>query len=336
MFMHRGIATLAGLLCAPDVRVGWDKDAREKSIQATGAHPPDAIVSSSGSNTAHIAAARLASQWRKPWVAEFGDPWSMNPLAPASYPHIRFRNRLLERRTLATTSGIIFTTEETRAAFQRNTFNTSIPAVVIPCGFDGQLLERRPRPQSGEIVLAYTGTASRGSRNLSPALRYIRQALAEDPSFPPIRIRLVGFVDPSIVSTMPKDDRLKVEFPGWRSYQESIEELASAAGLLLIGNRSSLQIPAKAFNYIASGKPILYLRQQPEADDPTWQLLKGCGRCIPLSGEAEPDRISTRIFLSRTASNGDEGLPDLGPCPGILSWEEVGRRFSDFVESTIG
>lgn len=332
--LHRVIARSAGLVCVPDVRVGWDKQAYNAAVAAFDDERPDIIISSSGSNTAHLAAGRLVRAWNKPWIAEFGDPWSLNPIAPACHPHIRFLNGTIERRVLRSASGIVFTTEETRVAFAENVLpDGTVPTIVVACGYDPILINDPFETQGirrGEFVLAYTGTAGRGSRDLSPLLDALQRILTRDPSVPRIRVRLVGSVAAGTGKSRAGWPKLNIDNTGWMPYPESISEIRRADMLVLIGNRSSLQIPAKAFNYLASGKPIIYIPQQDAKSDPTWQLLLG----------HSPRRMVLRFgkdkeladFLRNAATTGSGRL---APSLNIPSWEEVGLRFAGFVHSIL-
>lgn len=328
-FLHRLIARSAGLACVPDVRVGWDKSAYRAAVAAFGDRPPDIIVSSSGSNTAHLAAARLTRTWNKPWIAEFGDPWSLNPIAPACHPHIRFLNGIIERRVLRNASGIVFTTEETRVAFAQNVLpDGTIPTIVVPCGYDPALIKDPSGPQGvrrGELILAYTGTAGRGSRDLSPLLDALQRILTRSPSLPRIGVRLVGSVAAGTGKSRVGWPALDIDNTGWMPYPESISEIRNADILVLIGNRSSLQIPAKAFNYLASGKPIIYIPQQDAKSDPTWQLLIG----------HSPHRTVLHFGNDKGLADFLEAAVTIGAAPpapslNIPSWEEAGLRFADF------
>ena len=185
-------------------------------------------------------------------------------------------------------AGIVFTTEETAGAFERQGFARAVPTEVVPCGFDPLVMNHwRPPSARSELVMAYTGTASRGSRNLTPLFTAIADAARLDHSLPPTRIRIAGDVDPAFGKSIQSSDRISVDQLGWLPYVESIRMLAEADVLLLIGNRSALQIPAKVYNYIASGKPIIYFQQTAEASDPALQLMKKCNNRLLALGDRQ-------------------------------------------------
>ena len=329
----RIVSRLAGMISVPDVRAGWDVKAFHSAISEFDS-APDAIVSSSGSNTAHMAARRLALLWKAPWVAEFGDPWSLNPLPPASHSHIRFLNRRIEGRTMRHAAGIVFTTKETAKAFGRQGLAPGVPTEVVPCGFDPSVLDHGKHSGTRpEMVMAYTGTASKGSRDLTPLFTGVADAMRADMSLPPLRIRIAGDVDPAFAGSLESSNRIRVDQLGWLPYRESIRMLSEADVLLLIGNRSDLQIPAKVYNYIASGKPIIYFQQTGEASDPALQLLKKCSNPVLIVGDRKMTPLAVAEFLPAAMLTANATMASVSPH--LLSWQEAGNRFAQFVQSCL-
>jgi hypothetical protein len=324
--LARVLARGAGFCTAPDVRFDWSWHASRIARKLCRRRRPSAIVSSSGSYSAHIAAARLTRRLAIPWLADLGDPWSRNPLRPASYPHIRFLNRLLERATLAHCRRLTVTTRETARDF-RELLGGSVPVDVIPCGFTPPPMVSPVPAAAGTLVVSYVGTAGRGSRDLNPVVKALQQGASILGC--QIELRMIGACSPEFGRWLPPAGPVRIVRQGWIPYLDSLAEMAAADVLLLCGNAAPLQVPGKVFNYLASGRPILYLSQLDPRLDATARLLAGVPGVCALDRDA-PDaaaRIAamlTRLDVWKRDSRERAAAPWLA----AYSWDAIGRSFA--------
>jgi hypothetical protein len=279
-------ARAAGAVLAPDVRRGWERQAIRVAQEIGSADRFDLIISSAGSNTAHLAASVLAHQWSRPWIAEYGDPWSLNPLPPASHWHIRTVNSRMERSALRYCSGISVTTQSTASAMQKWLGNVCPPIEVIPCGFSMEGPHPRQCSPGKGTVVSYIGTASRGSRDLRRIMRALDKAAHEGKET--VTFQMVGSVSPSFEKKGKELQHLKVESRGWVPYEESLQLMGRSDLLLLVGNAQPLQVPAKVFNYLASGRPVLYYGQVRPDMDETHAILSRLPGVVILNSEEGP------------------------------------------------
>jgi hypothetical protein len=325
------VATAAGMLCAPDVRRDWARLAIRTALEQ--AQRPSGIVSSSGSAAAHLAAAELARDWRIPWVAELGDPWSFNPIRPASLPHIRWQNGRLERRAFAGVSALVVTTEETAAVYRARW--PSLPVRVVPCGYSKPARGGTVAPGARGVSIAYVGSASRGTRDLRVFLAALSK-LPRECNGGTLGFQVIGSHSPAFVRAARKLGLDNVTFSGWVGYWKSIELMHQADLLLLYGNADPLQVPGKVFNYMASNRPILYLGQLPPEKDPTHRLLSGLPGviCTTTNDPALPDLLhATLANLDQYSIEALRRMDD----PGLTRyhWDELGRYFASVVENAL-
>jgi hypothetical protein len=120
------------------------------------------------------------------------------------------------------------------------------------------------------LRLSYVGAASRRARNLIPLIEAIATARLQIP----LQLQIVGDASAHFQAAAQQIGLNAVEFTGRVSYRDSVRHICQAGILILVGNKSPYQIPGKSFLYLASGRPILYVYQMAERDDPTWQLLR--------------------------------------------------------------
>jgi len=329
-FASAGLAIGAGKLCVPDVRSGWDRCA-VRTVLRNVAGRIDLIVSASGSCTAHLAASRLARTLGVPWLADYGDPWSHNPLRPASHFHIRRWNEILERRALRLCSAITVTTEATRELFQNWLGRVCPPVEVVPCGYTAPSTPA-PAARPGRPTILYAGTAGVGSRDIRQFMRSLDAAAAR--CFRTVAFELVGSVSPAFAAAGGRLPHLEIRSRAWVPYLESVRALSGADALLLIGNTTSLQIPGKVFNYLASGRPIIYIGQLPSAGDPTRRLIEGRPgvAILPEAESAMTANLETLLgrldhLQAQSATRLEGDLLD-------YEWSRIGHRFASVALST--
>jgi len=257
--------------CAiPDRFIGWLPYAVSAGRKLIREWEPNAIYSTSPIATSHMVAWTLKRMTGLPWVADFRDPWTepeleQNPRAPL----FRLESHL-ERQVLKVADRLIFTTAPLRDYVLAHA-NTDLAdkAVVIPNGYDEDDFAELPRilPERSPVLLTHTGLVDENYRSPVPLLRCIASLcdvghVRRDG----IRIQFVGggaYVRSEafrkLVSELALDevvivrDRVK--------YTESLELQLRSHVLVLLqcGDDTRTLIPAKAFEYLRVGRPVLAL-----------------------------------------------------------------------------
>lgn len=227
----------------------------------------------------HVAAALLSRGTGRPWVADYGDPWVLNPLYQAAPWHRRM-TMVLERLLLRMTRRVMVTTEATRRAYQG--YIPDLPVAhftVVPCGYPAALYRALDAEPLQSFTVVYTG-------GFYPSLRSPKaffQALAKLGEHAP-QVLFVG------ASLSPWESWLthpvlahKVRVMAHVPNHEAARLQKRATVLLMIGNRSSLQIPGKLYEYIGGRRPILALQSGPE--DVSGALVQSLHRGLVVPNE---------------------------------------------------
>ena len=333
-YIRSAFAVMWGKVSVPDIRVDWVGPARRAVDRLCSVHQYSLLISSSGSNTAHRAVAVAAQKYRVPWLAEYGDPWALNPLPPASIPRIRLKNMKLESQALRFCSGMTVTTSATKRLYA-DWLKSECPLIeVVPCGFDEVLSRKYRKPDSNQILpeldFAYVGSASRSNRDLREIMLVLDQLGARSPERR-LALRVVGTFSPFFLRMSSRLVHLRVTYSGWVPYDSSIREIGEASVLLLYGNRSAIQIPGKVYPYLASGRPIVYVAQLPLDKDPTWQLIRGFGGVVGLRQDDEAWVETLASCINRfTQWESEARVRCEDSRLAEYEWKALGARFAAF------
>lgn len=265
----------------PDAFRGWVEPAVRAGIDVVRRERVDAICSLCPPATAHVVASEIARRTGLPWVAQFDDLYSFHlerQKRSAWRPYADRRHReWLERATFA---GAI-----TPAMLAYITRTYGIEGDVVVVGFDPDENPIVERQKHDRLQLAYTGSVYPGDQRADILFDALDRVIRDDGgAIPPVEMIFAG---------TGRDDELKASL---RSFPDAaracrflgrltpidalrLQRQADALVLLNCTNPSpdegTLSFPAKAFEYLNAGRPILALPRDPGG----WgdQLLESTG-----------------------------------------------------------
>lgn len=312
---HLGVnGRYLGMLAIPDRFISWFPFGTIRGLRVIKATNISAIFSTSPHPTAHLIAGALKTLTGVPWVADFRDPWVEEP--PDRMAARSLRNRIdsvLEKRVIRHADRVTVTTPNLRDAFRaRYPWLPPDQICTIYNGYDEEDfrgLEKGGGPNKWfEIV--HAGLVSQEYRDPGPLLqaasRLVRASRLRSED---IRITFLGggsylrskdFVkqvhDLGLEKTVEVIERVE--------YQAALERLRRAAVLLLLQASEDTKslIPAKTFEYLRIGRPILAITY----DGATSDLLRGMEQCYvasPGDQSALQQMLVTLYRLWQTSAN---------------------------------
>lgn len=258
-----------------------------------------AIFSTYPVPSAHVIAGRIARKTGVPWIADFRDPmWDDFLEIPASALEARKR---VEAETVERSTHILATTAGIAELFHRR--YPSLPEgrmTVIPNGYDefdfANLAKPDRKPDgSGPIVLIHAGLLEQVDRDPVPFLRGLRLAMDKGwVAEPDIRVRLLGSGNLDVY--LAEVERLSlgkcVTFESSIPYGRALELMAASDILLLFqGPSCEAQIPAKLYEYLRVGKPILALTTV-AGETGRLVLASDAGTVVPID---DPEAIAQAL-----------------------------------------
>jgi glycosyltransferase involved in cell wall biosynthesis len=256
----------------PDRQIPWYGPAVRRIARLPRVKRPDAVFATGGPWTGLLVGKRLAERFQVPFVADFRDPWTMNPVGFQFAPWLSKRAKQLEQEICAAASRIIVNTDELRREFCAAYPHVAGKFLTITNGFDddavGAVMNVRDDTSgmtrdAGRVELAHFGNVY-GTRNPVPLFQASTELLEEGHIRPDdLCLRFVGawdVVDAGCEALARGLERLGVlHREGSMSREECLAEMSRSQCLLALQGEFPLQIPGKVYEYIATGRPILII-----------------------------------------------------------------------------
>jgi len=254
-------------LYLPDQMIQWAlKVAFSPSIRRL-ARSSDCIYSSGPPHSVHLAALILKIIEGKKWIADLRDPWADNPLRVLPNKSIGEKvDKFLEKKALSKADAIVCNTPITAESLRNRLKSLAGKVTWIPNGYDTELFSTdgyRGMVDAGFIRVVHVGSIY-GLRDASFLLEAISRLKTLDPKV--ANLFHFDFTGPgannyvSSVSEKNLDTIVSLNAPV--PYGEALKKDMEATVCLCLGLRGTeiqSQVPAKLYNYIGMGKPVLAL-----------------------------------------------------------------------------
>lgn len=259
------------ILAVPDRWVGWMPWAVAAGHRVIKADRPDVIYSTSPHATAHLIAHRLSTRNDIPWVADFRDPWYEDPPEPGTPPIVQWFAPRLERKVAQNARVIVTSTEQLRDTLrQRYPARAPENTLAILNGYDEADfagLAATETARRDHLLIVHAGNINPQFRDPRPLLESIarlgRQGKLDTKR---IRLRFLGGGEYSTSAELNEALRQtgladNADFPGRMPYEEALAEQLQADALLLLQASPDTAglVPAKLYEYLRVGKPVLAL-----------------------------------------------------------------------------
>ena len=255
----------------PDRQCGWMHQAVRKLQTLARKDIPDVIFATGGPWTSFLIGNSLAKRFNRPLVLDYRDPWNCNPYYSFSSDTLTRKSRAAEAQVCQDASHIIANTEELRERLIQEYESLRGRCTWIPNGFDRDTFVPSQVPQahsdmlsrSSGYELCHFGTVY-GKRTPRVLLQAVWE-LFQDKQLKPeaIRLRFVGGWDTTdqeceqYAVNLEKHGFLRREPPV--SHSVCLGEMQRSSVLLVLQPDSPLQVPAKIYEYVATGRPLLLI-----------------------------------------------------------------------------
>jgi glycosyltransferase involved in cell wall biosynthesis len=297
-------------MARPDRWVSWWLGAVPKGLAMIRKYRPQAIWSTYPIATAHKIACTLQRLTGLPWIADFRDP-----MAQDGYPEDRktwqsFKR--IEEATMRSAARAIFVTPGAARMYRERYGQARIE--VVENGYEEEsfkAIDNEPRAPlvPGKLTLLHSGVVYPSERDPAKFFSALRR-LRESGLGARLHVRLRGAGHEALLSRMLQAAGVgeMVELAPPIPYRAALLEMMRADGLLVLqAANCNDQVPAKVYEYLRTGRPIVALT---EAVGDTASLLRAAGvdGVGSLDSEDEILRALRRFMLE--AGSGVAVLPN--------------------------
>jgi len=268
---------IRGNFFIPDPRKGWNRYAFKEAVRIIHEENISHVITTSPPHSTQLIGLKLKRRFPHiRWIADLRDPWTdiyyyemFKPTRVA-----RMIDRSFEKKVL-TKSDLIITVGYSLAEHLREKAGIEEGKIhVLHNGYDEEDFESLTPAKPEVFTVTYVGTLSE-AYPVNAFLEAVKGLVANEK---PLKLRFVGSVHDTvmekIVSAGLKDSS---EFIPYSDHPEAIKMMMEASLLLLIipdHPTSKMIITGKLFEYIATGKPVLFIGPP---DGEAAQLLIRCG-----------------------------------------------------------
>ena len=276
----------------PDPQIAWVPWAVVKSIYIAQREGVEVIYTTSPPNSSQILGLLLKKTLRKPWIADFRDPWTEGIRRQLAYENNRGRQRVeeaLEHSVISNADHIIVTTEG--AAEQFVAKYPSVPPSkfsVITNGFDPadfrRVIPKRMHLNDGEFTVTLLGNVET-MFDAAPFFEAVKSLLEESTEIRSrLRVYFIGTKRGKYDSYIEHNNLTRhITYVNYVPHAEGVQYLAESDVLFFCQipeyGSASVKLPGKLFEYLYMRKPILALT----IPGVTTELLERAGLGVVVS-----------------------------------------------------
>jgi glycosyltransferase involved in cell wall biosynthesis len=253
-----------GWLARPDRWVSWWPGAVLTGRRMIREHRPSAVFSTYPIATAHLIGDSLARASGLPWVADFRDPMAQEgyPADPRTWASFK----RVEERVFARAAACTFTAPSAARMYRERYPQSAARIELIENGYDEDMFSRvigdsptREPLNPGALTLLHSGIVypdERDPRHFFAALARVKAA----GSGARVRVRFRAPVHDQLLESLAREHGVAdmIEVLPHVAYGEALREMLRADALMLLqAANCNEQIPAKLYEYLRAGRPLL-------------------------------------------------------------------------------
>jgi glycosyltransferase involved in cell wall biosynthesis len=265
---------ILALLQTPDAYTGWIVPGLISALKTIRRERVDYLLSSGPYWTNHLIGLALARLTGLPWAAHFRDPWVQGHSMLRASAWASRIDTALERMVILGADVVACVTESHTRLLRQAYGLSADKCVTIPNGYDETEWEAvagpapdGDRPPTEPFVITYAGSLYL-QRTPAPLFRALRALTdAGDLDRNRVRVDLIG--DCAVAEGRPVAELAReyglaacVRLLGRLSRRDTLRHVARADLLLILAENLTIQIPAKTYEYLRAGRPILALTSE--------------------------------------------------------------------------
>ncbi len=278
----------------PDPKILWKRQVVKKALELQKRHNFDLLFTNGTPHSVHLAGLEIKEKTAIPWIADFRDPWTkidyfdaLITNAKARAEHLRLEQLVLQQADLVLTVSPSWANDFSKLGANKTQ--------VITNGFDDHI----SRQDVKELRFTHVG-----SLHTDRSIITLIQALNDLETEKKKVLELAGSVSSSTLKEIQGALKgIELSYHGVVSHQSAKAIIGKASILLLPINSDPHaygRIPAKLFEYLSAGIPILQIGQ-PTGD--AAKILNACNAGTAVEHDAKASDIQQVIQQLLQAEN---------------------------------
>jgi glycosyltransferase involved in cell wall biosynthesis len=303
-----------GALARPDRWQTWRLGAAREGRRMLRELRPDALWSTYPIATAHLIGADLQACSGLPWVADFRDPMAQEgyPADPATWRQFQ----RIEQTALRQARYAVFTTPGAARTYRQRYPQWADKVRTIENGYDEESFPPLAAPrhrEPGPRVLLHSGIVYPSERDptaLFDALARLRQDGLAHPGMLQLRFRAAVHDELIIALATQRGVADFIEVAPAIPYRAALAEMQQVDALLVLqAANCNDQIPAKLYEYLRAGRPIIALTD-PAGDTASVLQAAGVDTIANLSEAAAIAELFRRVLPALQVDAAPVASPD--------------------------
>jgi glycosyltransferase involved in cell wall biosynthesis len=307
----------------------WLLEARRVARRALASFQPDVLLTSGPPHLIHMLGSLLARGSSAKWVADFRDPWLTGNLSLARPGPL---DRHMERHVLARADLVLWNTPRV-LDYMRRAFPVYADRMAcISNGYDPEAFPAptRDRAAVDELEIVHAGMIYFG-RDPTAFLDALARLGDGARRFRAAFIGLKANFTVNVDEVARARGLTNVEVEGHIPFHLVVQRLVNADILLLLDTPGRLLgVPAKLYEYMGAGRPILALC---EADSDTATILRQSGSIHRIAHPDDAPAIAAA--LTELAGAAETEPVHASRSPGRFTREETARSLADLLDQVV-
>lgn len=308
----------------------WLPRARAACVRMIRQYQPDALLTSSPPHCVHLLGWYLQRRFGLPWIVDFRDPWFIHgrpAFGRSLWPWFEAR---CEARVMKSAHVIVANAPRAMKCLREAYPEQRHKMVTLTNGFDPESFPAVSPPATSGAVLhvIHAGEvyAGRDPRPFLDALGELRDD--PTPGVRPLRVSFLGRNNESGLDLRGEITRRGLDqivtLGSQLPYAQVLQEMARADLLLLLDSPGRrLGIPAKLYEYLGTGRPILALAEHD--GDVAWALRQS-GVLHRIAHPRDPGQIKQALAeLRQVLAEGRQAARALRQLAAFTRVEIAGR-----------
>lgn len=223
----------------------------------------DVIISISSPYTDHIIGYKFAKKYKKPLYLSYGDPWIFETNIKRGKLRYLLES-IIEKRIIKFSRKMYVITEANKNKYIEIYGLNTNKIGTFNIGVSEKKIEKSISNNSDEdIKMIYGGSLNPNFRNPYPLINYVKDNRK-------YKVWIFNNDLPELLDIHSKNIIISKQIP----YEKFLSKLCEFQCIILFGNNTDYQVPGKIFDFMATGKHILYIKNNDSENDGTLDILK--------------------------------------------------------------